>query len=255
MSAINILEELRQSYLLGLPTQFEEMENLVLEIEKGNNFQENFEAIYRKVHSLKGSGGTYGFTILSSICHQLEDFLTDEIDSGENIDQSKINIIFAHIDILKDAHTILSEGKYNFSEIEDNLYRIKQKTSSGPQLKALIVGTVTNLYGQICSQILTDAKISHTTSTSGVTAIQRSAHEHFDILITSQENTDLCGTALIAATIINNKITKREIKTILITSNSEIDVPNELKPDYIIKKGSDFSEKLNQAIENIISKA
>ena len=256
MSTTNILEELQQSYLSNLPARLEEMESLVLELEKGCKFQENFEALYRIVHSIKGSGGTYGFTIISSICHQLEDFLSDEISDKDNIEQSNVNIIFAHIDLLKETHDLLIHGNNRFSKIETKLHKIKQQTSN-PKLRALIIGSMNNVYGQICSQILHDANIQYSTTTSSITAIQRLLHEQFDLLITSRENPELSGTALIAAMKLDKKNKKNNlsIKSILITSNPKLEVPKELEPDYVIVKSEYFSKKLSEALDNIITEA
>lgn len=254
MSTTNILEELQQSYLSNFPAQVEEMENLVLELEKGSKFQENFEALYRNVHSIKGSGGTYGFTIISSICHQLEDFLSNEVSDKKSIDQSQVNTIFAHIDILKEAHNLLTHGEIRFAKIEKNLHKIKQQISN-PKLRALIIGSMNNIYGQICSQILNDANIQYSTTTSSVTAIQRLLHEQFDVLITSRENPELSGTALIAAIKLDRKNKKKNLnmKSILITSNPKLDVPKELEPEHIIVKNADFSKNLTEVLENISS--
>jgi len=256
MSTTNILEELQQSYLSNFPSRLEEMENLVLELEKGTKFQENFEALYRNVHSIKGSGGTYGFTIISSICHQLEDFLSDELNDKNEIEQSKVNIIFAHIDLLKETHDLLMHGINKFSKIEAKLHKIKQDSSS-PKLRALIIDSMNNMYGQICSQILSETDIQYSTTSSSVTAIQRLIHEQFDLLITSRENPELSGTALIAAMKLDEKNKKNNfgIKFILITSNPNLDVPKELEPDYVIVKSEGFSKNLSEALDNIISEA
>ena len=249
--SLDILEEMRQGYLHSFPAHLNDMEAQILSLEKDVDFKENFDALYRKVHSLKGSGGTYGFTIISSICHQLEDFLTDEVDGGTNIDQSKINVIFSHVDILKDAYDLLVEKKTNFTEIEKALHKLKQQGSESA-LRVLIIGSLKNMYGQICAQVLSDRNVSYT-ATDTISAIQRLQHEPFDLLITSQENKVLNGTSLIAAIKLSKQ--NRGMKYILLTSNSNIDVPVELKPEYIIEKKADFANILAHTIEKIISEA
>ena len=247
----DFLAELRQGYLSNFSSEMEEIENLVLELEKKNNFKENYDAIYRKVHSLKGSGGTYGFSIISSVCHQLEDFLTGEINEEAKVDESKINTLFAYTDILRETSDLLIEKKTSFSKIEKDLLKLKEQDKNS-KLRVLIIGSLDNMYGKICSQILDTANVQYS-ATRTIPAIQRLIHEQFDVLITSQENQTLSGIALIAAIKLNNQ--NRKMKYILITSNQKLSMPIEISPEYLVIKDSGFSENLKQSIENIISAA
>lgn len=249
MSTENLLLELQQAYLSNLPLHLEEMESLILDMEKGQQIQENFESLFRRVHSLKGSGGTYGFTIITSVCHQLEDFLSDEVSAQGSIDKSKINTLFEYVDILKDTQSLLLDEKDNFTAIENRLQEIKQYANN-PKLRALFIGQAENLNSQLCLEILKNANIHCTIITSGITAFQRLLHEHFDLLITSRENPELSGTALIAALKLNKR-RNVNIKTILITSNPQLDIPQSLQPDFIVLKDRNFNNELSNIINNL----
>ena len=51
------------------------MENLLLELSVANPEVESLNAIFRAVHSIKGSAGTFGFTDLAEVAHILENLL------------------------------------------------------------------------------------------------------------------------------------------------------------------------------------
>ena len=251
MSTEDILTELRQSYLTGIPTHLEEMENMVLGIEKGHEYQENFDALYRKVHSLKGSGATYGFSIITHVCHQFEDFISEKLQTEKDIDQSKINKTFAYIDTLKNAHALLNkDGSAEAAiQIEKDLQALKEQDSSSA-LSAILIAPPENMYKQICIQVLESANVQCATTNNSATAFQRLLHEPFDLLITPRENPELSGTALIAALKLNKRC-NTGITSILITSNPHLDVPTELQPSFIVLKGIDFATKLGEAIDSI----
>ena len=68
-----MLLQLRKTFLEDMPEKLDRLESLLLEIEKNGDGGEVFNELYRIVHSLKGSGGTHGLHIITTICHQLED--------------------------------------------------------------------------------------------------------------------------------------------------------------------------------------
>ncbi|MDH5256731.1 MAG: Hpt domain-containing protein [Gammaproteobacteria bacterium] len=249
MSSEDILSQLKETYLSNIPNHLEEMENLILSMEKGENYQENFEALYRKAHSLKGSGGTYGFSIITSICHQMEDYIGDTMRDSTLVNKHTINNIFKYIDILKDTYTLLLNGNDDFSEIEAKLKNLKSVVFTH-EINGLLVGSTKNMYEQICMKVFETCNAHCTTIDNGMGALQRLLHEHFDFIVTSRENPDLSGPALIAALKLNQRKGSR-IKTILITSNSSTDTCDATKPDFIIAKDRNFDHNLSEAINKI----
>ncbi|HFE39477.1 MAG TPA: hypothetical protein ENK06_13865 [Gammaproteobacteria bacterium] len=252
MSTQDILAELQQSYLTGIPSHLEEMENMVLNLEKNHDYQENFDALYRKVHSLKGSGATYGFNIITSVCHQFEDFISDELQTKTRIPPPTINKTFAYIDILKNVHSLLKGGDdaAGLIQIEKQLQALQAKNTQS-RLRAILIDPPEKMYKQICIQTLIDANVSYVTTNNSLTAFQRLLNEPFDLLITPRENAELSGTALIAALKLNKRC-NINIKSILITSNPNLGVPDNLQPSLIILKGMNFSEKLKESIDAIV---
>ena len=60
-----MLRQLRATFLDELPERLDRLDNLLLDIEKlGAATGEEFNELYRGVHSIKGSGGTHGLHII-----------------------------------------------------------------------------------------------------------------------------------------------------------------------------------------------
>ena len=244
----DILQQLKEAYVSAIPGHLEEMESCILAMEEGKEYKDNFEALYRKAHSLKGSGGTYGFAIITSICHQMEDFISEALENQSSVPPQAFNNIFKYIDLLKDTQSLLLNSNDNFNDIEAELKHLKGDSLTH-EINGILVGP-NNMYSQICMQAFAQTNAHCTTIESGVAALQRLTHEHFDFIVTSKENVDLSGPALIAALKLNQRKDSK-LKTILTTSNPSFRTCEEVKPDFIVLKDKEFSTSLLNTIEKI----
>ena len=59
-----------------------EMETLLLRIDPGAPDPEAVNAVFRAAHSIKGGSGTFGFTDMAELTHELESLL-DQVRKGE----------------------------------------------------------------------------------------------------------------------------------------------------------------------------
>lgn len=75
----------------------EGMENALLELEKDINDREQIPAIFRAVHTIKGSAGMFGFNDIGDFSHVVEDLL-------DNIRNNKIVIIPEMLSLLLQCH-------------------------------------------------------------------------------------------------------------------------------------------------------
>ncbi len=70
MSSNDILD----MYIYETNTLLEQLENIVLDAEKGNTFsQENVNEIFRIMHTIKGSSAMMEFDSLAAVAHRIED--------------------------------------------------------------------------------------------------------------------------------------------------------------------------------------
>jgi len=246
--AENLLEELRLTYVAQLPGRVDEIEGLVLELEKTDDYIDVYGALYRSVHSLKGSGGTYGFPIVTSICHQFEDYLAlmDQIHARS----SAINtdLLLGYIDVLRETCRAVQDSVTTFATVEASLSKLK-KLATPNTLSGLLVES-SPLHVSIIKEILNDYPANLSVVNDGITALHRLMTETFDFIITSQEVGDLNGTAMVAALRLSRSV-NRNNKIILLTSNKIDNLPEKFKPNIVIKKDSHIQENIQSAVNSI----
>lgn len=87
----NLLNEICNTYLAELPPRLDEIENIILDFTRLESLEESYQNLYRKVHSIKGSAGTHAFHILTTICHDFEDQLSQHENKLSGISKTEID--------------------------------------------------------------------------------------------------------------------------------------------------------------------
>ncbi len=87
---------LKHNYILSLPSKIDEIQVLWGEC-KLNNDSVVLKEIYRKVHSLAGSGATFGQEELSKKAKKIELFIQENIESGEILSNQNVTAFDAYI--------------------------------------------------------------------------------------------------------------------------------------------------------------
>lgn len=240
------LAELQRGYLAALPGQFDELELLVLAFEKAPSNREAYSNLFRRLHSLKGSAGTYGFHIVTWICHQLEDELTLMDPTNPTIKPDQTNVLLEHVDLLRRTLPALKRGDMEFQNTESDLAKLKT-TAPGFSAQILIVDN-SNLGRHVCQNALAGLNLKLSLETNGLVALERLLREKFDCLITAYEVGRLNGTALIAANKLSHGI-NRDIPSILVTSRRDIGTPTKLEPDVVVPKNETWPTAVRAIVE------
>lgn len=121
-----VLLKMRHGYIENLPQQLDNMETLVMQLKRGEDYAACFEALYLAVHSLKGTAGTYGVQIITAICHPFEDYLTAEPEGGSVASNQQIRTCLQFTHLLRKAHKLVSAGSESFPEIEVSLAALQE---------------------------------------------------------------------------------------------------------------------------------
>ncbi len=69
------LKELSDAYAAQLPEKLEQVEKAWSRLPRSEWDEDGFQSLHRMVHSLTGSGKTFGFSLLSDVARNLEEFL------------------------------------------------------------------------------------------------------------------------------------------------------------------------------------
>ncbi|MCP4004679.1 MAG: chemotaxis protein CheA [bacterium] len=109
-------DEDRRAQLLGYFYEesaegLEAMESSLLEIDIAQPDSEQINAIFRAIHSIKGSGGSFGLDDISRFAHHAETLL-DEIRAGDRqLTKKGVDVLLHSTDCLRDMIEAMRDGK------------------------------------------------------------------------------------------------------------------------------------------------
>ncbi len=136
-----------EMYLFESNKLIAELEEMILEIEKGASIEEYMEAIFRIMHTIKGNSNMMLFENLAEVSHSVEDlffYLREEKPKNYNID-AIIDIVLKSVDFIKNEMEKLeagekadAESKYIKSDIDDFLRYLKFVNSVQKGLRSLL---------------------------------------------------------------------------------------------------------------------
>ncbi|MDH5231388.1 MAG: Hpt domain-containing protein [Gammaproteobacteria bacterium] len=244
-----MLNQLKQSFLSELPERCDQIESHILQYSETHNHND-FQEAYRKVHSLKGSGGTYGVGIISTICHQLEDLLSELNEQRQDYDNEKfIDHCLAYVDLARQAAQFALNDSDNFEAIEQQLEKLRNEQTKNELLGIIIESSST--LAQVCTSALKGLPVKIISINDGLLALKRLLEEKFDfVIIGGKSLKGLNGKALVAAIRCSESINK-DINIIAIrSSDNSNDFLNEAKPNMVLMKDKSLADQLKQTIRS-----
>ncbi len=122
---IELDEEILKDFLVESKENIEQLDEKFVELEQDPTDKELLSAIFRIMHTLKGTSGFFGFTTLQAISHAAEDILAKLRDGVVSADQQIIDILLKATDYIKAIVAYIEENK---KEPDDNLYKDFIKT-------------------------------------------------------------------------------------------------------------------------------
>lgn len=246
-----MLLQLRNAFLEDMPDKIERLENLLLGMEKNGADSEAFNETYRIVHSLKGSGGTHGLHIITTVCHQLEDLL-NITEGGTKFTPKLIALSLNYVDLLLTTYKHIRAGDDGYPLIESRLAELRQKLA--PKRFPVLLVDDSKLSANICLQTLAELPVHATVVHDGLQALARALTEPFELIITANEIPRLSGVALVGAIKLSDTRSKR-IKTILLTSNKDVASARKraTDADYTILKDAKLPQNLGAAVMSALS--
>jgi len=245
-----MLAELRVSYIAELPTRLNEIEDIILNLLNSASFTEDFQALYRNLHSMKGSAGTHNLHIITTVCHAFEDKVVDVKGEQTRFSKDKLDEWLIFVDLLRKTIDLISSGVENFSEIEIGLERLSGLGVSY-EFKCLVI-TASELHRNLVSNAFEKYAMKFSYAINGYEALGNLLKESYDVVVTDMEVSDLQGLPIISALRLSNSRNK-DIPSILLTSGKVRSYGKNIDPDYVIYKDADLIENLNLAVRNISS--
>lgn len=245
--AKKLLDQIRDGYLAEMPNKCDNIENLILKL--SSDFSISYSELYGLVHSMKGSAGTHGLTMVSAICHELEDHLA-KLNSERSVDDAIITILLRLVDLIRRARDIALKDSEDYSDAERELEAIRKESQQ--DLYPVLLIESSGVVQLFCKEALANLPVELTIEEDGIQALQRLLSKRFACVIAANEVNTLNGIAVISAIRASDSRNKH-IKTVLLTSRDKLrDGKQQLQLDYIVKRNSSLGENLHHAVKDIL---
>lgn len=222
-SVAELLEHLREGFLDDLPARVNEIEDEVM----SSKDSDTYDKLFRMVHSLKGSAGSYNFHVVTKVAHSMEDVMLAFMQRNQFGTTPTIDFLLKYIDVMRDTVDSLVATDEAPQDVDERLNNLREQVFT-ETLKILIVEP-SKLYASLIQHTLLSLPVDLTFTTNGMQALDNLLLNKYDLLITSLESPRLNGDALVAALRLVRNF-NQDIKTILITSRDVAKIAN--KDDF-----------------------
>ncbi|GGX32887.1 response regulator [Undibacterium squillarum] len=191
-----MLDALRSNYLRDLPAKLDELECLLLS-RVATQDNDPLRELYRQIHSLKGSGSTYGLHAVSDICHPFEDLIANHLESGLTNFRQFTDFSLRYLDLLRETAEYYRQNLSVDDWLPQRLLALNQ-SSTATRYSALIVEN-SEVVINIISEVLRQFQFRIEIARDGYLALGRVLSGSFDLVITGMETGRLNGHAMISA--------------------------------------------------------
>lgn len=242
----HLLAQIKLDFLYGLASRCYDLENLVMQLVASDRNSNQFQELYRIIHSLKGAGGTHGLPLITAICHHFEDLLQGELAIYS---EEFTNKALCLIDLLHEISKVQPDNEViELQRLTDKFNQFCYETAN-KQPTVLILETSRTVI-LLLQAMLNEHNIKTICMTESLYALQRMLSERFDMIIVSQETPMLSGKAIINA-IQTNQGYNKDTPFVLLTSSTELNC-SELPNTKIVDRSTSFTASLNPAILRLL---
>ena len=242
-----LLAGMRADFLAELPERCDGFEELILILEKLPSDREAFNTLYRCVHSLKGSGGTHGLTMITTLCHQLEDLLS-EAEDRHGFDADFASRALSLVDLLRQVGRVERQPKPDYSAIEAELDA--QRRLALQNRKSVMIAESSKMMAGLYQTVLEAQPLQLTVVDEGLVALERLLNEPFDLVIAGRELKTLNGIALTAA--LRASQSRNRGVPVLLVSSSQQAIPAHVGVSAVIARDRHLSGRLLSEVRAIL---
>lgn len=261
-------------YLEEFRLDLDEVEALILQLSEAETKQDSIAKLFRIIHSLKGTAGSYGFSLLSVCCHRMEDaFLSEEISGTESLIDDLLDLKDTLLRIceaysIQDKITIsrisetLGVGDNNSHEgsvanqsqnLNSNLNPNQYKQVTAKPKKRILIGENSKLLMNIITRSALEFDVEIAYAKDGYAILGRLLKEKFEVLIAPPyiATIDLINLFEILKIVPNPN---SSIKAIAITSSVEKLATLNRKDTKIVAKDSNLNNNLTEVLTSWLPK-
>lgn len=104
-------KQLMEAFFIDADEKLEELEDLLVRIEKDPGDDDTINRVFRAMHTLKGNAGFFGLKKVESLAHSAENLFSDIRDHKYQVNQNIIDMLLASTDGLKTPLRLLQKQK------------------------------------------------------------------------------------------------------------------------------------------------
>lgn len=223
-----LLQSMTNAFLDELPERCQRIEQRLLALEQA-------------------PGGTHGLNIVTSICHQFENQLT-EARSQQCFDSVFTSRALAHVDLLNRVQGYALAGSDDCAELETELDTLRQATLRN--CKAGLITESSPLMVNLYEKALAPLPLRLTVADDGLKALGLLLHEPFDFVIVERELKELNGIALMLA-LRAAQARNQKIAALLVSSN-QADIPEAEGFEVVLLRNRNLSKNLQEEVQNLL---
>jgi CheY-like chemotaxis protein len=245
-------DELKNEYLHSITDDLDQIEGALV---KDDVSKDDVKEIFRTIHSLKGGASSHEMTVIGTICHHFEDYISAHLSN--DITSQNIDHCLKYVDLLRNITRDYRDKKdINFQQCQDALAELRigdVEESIEYKGRVLIVEGTTTM-ANIIKKGLSMSGYDCTLTKNGLAAFNRLITEKFDILVTSLNIEQLDGISLITATKATNNV-NANIPSIVISASTNIKdrFPREFRPSFVVEKNTELMNNLNSILEKVMA--
>ncbi|MFC1564492.1 chemotaxis protein CheA [candidate division KSB1 bacterium] len=117
------IEDLLEVFHEDLSERIDNLSDTILKLEENPEGEDSINAIFQEFHSIKGTGGSFGFPVLSEIAHKFESLFSDIRDKKASVTPELIDLLFDTTPILKEIIRKI-RGRKDFDAVVNEIFKI-----------------------------------------------------------------------------------------------------------------------------------
>lgn len=246
------LSEFREEFFDHAQEEIGAIVDLLLAIENKQSFDEELREVFRKVHSLKGSSGSYEFYLFARICHVFEDYISlkDNTSDLSNFISKSLKATDLMMECLESysGEDFDSESQVLIKKLQETFnYREQEK-------KRVLLIDASNSMNKIVQRSAEKYGFDLKHVRDGAAAFNLLFFEHYDLIITSVNLKVLDGISLIKGLKVMETANSN---TPVLLISSDLKAKNSfeasLAPEHFLEKGADFINEIDSFLSSFVS--
>ncbi|MBW2610670.1 MAG: chemotaxis protein CheA, partial [Deltaproteobacteria bacterium] len=122
---IKITPEMKRQFQSEVGEHLDNLEKMLMVLEKEPRNQEAVHSVFRAVHSIKGNSDYIGIKDVNTLSHQLEDMMDGVRSDRLTMTDDLLSVLFKGLDLLREMNRRIIDEDYEESDLSAILNRIK----------------------------------------------------------------------------------------------------------------------------------